>query len=100
SSSSLGMHESQSRMWENAIGRSLAFWRFFFPRVQSAFPDQLGGVGVDEFHRAVNKVERSLIRVEADEVTYDLHVILRFELEKEIFNDGLDLRELPQRWAE
>jgi carboxypeptidase Taq len=98
--SSLGLHESQSRMWENAVGRCLAFWRHFYPRVKAAFPNQLGGVSVEDFQRAVNKVERSLIRVEADELTYDLHVILRFELEQEIFHNGLDLRDLPTIWAE
>ena len=95
---SLGLHESQSRMWENLVGRSLPFWRFFFPRVRDAFPDQLGGVDVETFYRAVNKVEPSLIRVDADEVTYNMHIILRFELEQEIMGGEIALRDLPEAW--
>jgi carboxypeptidase Taq len=87
-------------MWENAIGRGLPFWRRFFGRLQTAFPRQLGDVTTEQFQRALNKVQRSLIRVEADEITYDLHIILRFELEREIFQDGLDVRELPEKWAQ
>lgn len=95
---SLGLHESQSRMWENLVGRSLPFWRGFYPRVQGRFPEQLGSVGVDRFYAAVNRVHPSLIRIHADEVTYNMHVILRFELEQEIVNGRLDLRELPDAW--
>jgi len=95
---SLGLHESQSRLWENMVGRSRPFWRWFYPRVQSTFPDQLGRVDMAQFHRAVNKVQPSLIRTEADELTYDLHVILRFELEQEILQERLELHDLPQAW--
>jgi carboxypeptidase Taq len=97
---SLGVHESQSRMWENMLGRSLPFWRRFYPRVQAAFSEHLAGRDVDEFHRAVNKVRRSLIRTEADELTYDLHIIIRFELEQEILLGRLALRDLPEAWNE
>ena len=97
---SLGLHESQSRIWENAVGRSLAFWRYFYPRVEETFPNQLAGIGAERFHRAVNKVQRSLIRVEADELTYDLHIVLRFELEREIFSGALAPRDLPAAWNE
>jgi carboxypeptidase Taq len=95
---SMALHESQSRLWENLVGRSAAFWRHFFPKLQEAFP-AFGGVDEQAFYRSVNAVTPSLIRVEADQVTYSLHIILRFELEREMIG-GLDLRELPQRWNE
>jgi carboxypeptidase Taq len=95
---SLGVHESQSRLWENLVGRSLPFWRYAYPLLVEAFPEALQGVGLDQFHRAINLVRPSLIRVEADEVTYNLHVILRFELEQEIFEERLELRDLPDAW--
>src|SRR5919201_1768108 len=95
---SLGVHESQSRMWENLVGRSLPFWRFFFPALQRTFPDQLSGVDVETWHRAVNRVQPSLIRVEADEVTYNLHIILRFELEQEIIDGRIPLADVPEAW--
>jgi carboxypeptidase Taq len=95
---SLGLHESQSRMWENLVGRSLPFWRGFFPRVQERFPEELGSVGVERFYAAVNRVHPSLIRIHADEVTYNMHVILRFELEQEIVNGRIDLPDLPEAW--
>jgi carboxypeptidase Taq len=94
---SLGLHESQSRMWENLVGRSLPFWRYFFPRIQQAFP-QLGSVELDTWYRAVNKVQPTLIRVDADEVTYNFHVILRFELEQDIVNGTIELADLPELW--
>jgi carboxypeptidase Taq len=100
SASSLGMHESQSRLWENLVGRSLPFWRFFYPRVQETFPSALKGVELERFLAAINKSEPSLIRIEADEVTYGMHVILRFELEQDIVNGRVELRDLPERWAE
>ena len=80
---SAGVHESQSRLWENVVGRSRGFWEHFYPALQRRFPDQFGGVPLDTFYRAINKVERSLIRTDADEVTYNLHVMLRFDLELE-----------------
>jgi carboxypeptidase Taq len=95
---SLGLHESQSRMWENLVGRSLPFWRHFFPRLRETFPEQLGGFDVEEWYRSVNRVEPSFIRVEADEATYNLHIILRFELEQEILNRQIDLADLPEAW--
>jgi carboxypeptidase Taq len=95
---SLGIHESQSRLWENLVGRSLPFWRFFYPRAQAAFPQQLADVELDRFFAAITRVRPSLIRIKADEVTYGLHVILRFELEQDIVNGRLELRDLPEVW--
>jgi len=97
---SSGIHESQSRLWENLVGRSRAFWQFFYPHMQSIFPDQLGSVTLETFYRAINKVQRSLIRTEADEVTYNLHVITRFELELQLLEGSLDIRDLPDAWYE
>ncbi|HEV8633620.1 MAG TPA: carboxypeptidase M32 [Chloroflexota bacterium] len=97
---SLGVHESQSRMWENLVGRGLPFWRFALPKVAEVFPEQLGGVDVESFWRAVNHVQPSPIRVEADEVTYDLHVVLRFELESALFSGQLEVDDLPAAWNE
>jgi carboxypeptidase Taq len=97
---SLGIHESQSRLWENLVGRSLPFWRFYYPRVQERFPEMLGDVDVEQFYAAVNKSQPSLIRIEADEVTYGMHVILRFELEQDIINGRVALRDLPDVWGQ
>ncbi|MCG8478236.1 MAG: carboxypeptidase M32 [Spirochaetales bacterium] len=97
---SLGIHESQSRMWENMIGRSRHFWNHWLPTVRKLFPAQLSSVGLDDFYRAVNKVEPSFIRVEADEVTYGLHIILRFELEQALIDDDLSVDDLPGAWNE
>jgi carboxypeptidase Taq len=95
---SLGLHESQSRMWENMVGRSLPFWRHFYPQLQQTFPEALGTVELADWYRSVNWVEPSLIRVEADEATYNLHIILRFELEQELLADSVELEELPEIW--
>jgi carboxypeptidase Taq len=95
---SLGVHESQSRLWENHVGRSLAFWERWLPRAAHYFP-QLGGLTAGEMYRAVNHAERSAIRVEADEVTYDLHIMLRFELERGLFEGGLAVGDVPGEWA-
>ncbi len=95
---SLGIHESQSRTWENLVGRSLPFWQHFFPELQRIFPDQLSDFDAEGFGRAVNKVRPSLIRIEADEVTYSLHVILRFELELALVNKKLAVKDLPEAW--
>ena len=95
---SLGMHESQSRMWENLVGRSMPFWRHFFPRLQQLFPEELGGYDDDRWYREVNAVEPSLIRVESDEATYNLHIILRFELEQAMLADEFPLERLPEEW--
>jgi carboxypeptidase Taq len=95
---SLGVHESQSRMWENLVGRSLPFWRYFFPKLREVFPEQLAGWDLDRWFRFVNRVEPSLIRVESDEATYNLHIILRFELEQEILSGAIPLEDLPEAW--
>lgn len=95
---SLAVHESQSRTWENMVGRSLSFWKHFYPDLKETFPDALGSASVDEFYNAVNVVEGSLIRVEADELTYQLHIILRFEIEKELINRKVSVSDLPELW--
>jgi carboxypeptidase Taq len=97
---SLGIHESQSRLWENLVGRSRPFWRLFYPRAQEAFPEQLRAVELDHFLAGINRVRPSFIRIKADEVTYGMHIILRFELEQDIINRRVELRELPQVWNE
>ncbi|MFD0711636.1 carboxypeptidase M32 [Paenibacillus sp. GCM10027626] len=96
---SMGIHESQSRFWENVIGRSKPFWNRYYGDLQKLFPKQLQ-VPVDDFYRAINVVEPSLTRVEADELTYNLHIIIRYELEKLIFNEGVKAAELPALWNE
>jgi carboxypeptidase Taq len=96
--SSLGIHESQSRLWENLVGRSRPFWRFFYARVQETYPAQFGDVELDRFFAAITRVKPSLIRVKADEVTYGMHVILRFELEQDLVNGRVELRDLPEAW--
>lgn len=95
-----GVHESQSRLWENLVGRSREFWTCFYPELQKAFPDQLRSVSLDTFYRAINKVERSLIRTDADEVTYDLHIMLRCDLELALLEGRLAVRDLPEAWRE
>ena len=97
---SLGIHESQSRLWENLVGRSLPFWRLFYPRLQETYPEQLGGIGLERFHAAIHAVRPALIRIQADEVCYGMHVMLRFELEQDIVEGRVELRDLPQRWNE
>jgi len=95
---SSGVHESQSRLWENLVGRGRGFWRFFYPKLQAVFPAQLGSVPLDTFYRAINKVERSLIRTDADEVTYNLHVMIRFDLECDLLEGRLAIKDLPAAW--
>ncbi len=97
---SSGVHESQSRLWENLVGRSLGFWQYFYPQLQTAFPSQLGNVPLDTFYRAINKVGRSLIRTDADEVTYNLHVMIRFDLELQLLEGSLEVKDLPEAWNE
>ena len=97
---SSGVHESQSRLWENIVGRGRAFWRFFYPKLQAVFPSQLGNVPLDTFYHAINKVERSLIRTDADEATYNLHVMIRFDLELQLLEGKLAVRDLPEAWRE
>jgi carboxypeptidase Taq len=96
--SSAGVHESQSRMWENLVGRSYEFWQYFYPRAQEIFPSQLGNVSLEAFYHAINKVQPSLIRVEADEATYNLHVMLRLELEIALMEGKLAAKDLPEAW--
>ena len=95
---SLGVHESQSRLWENLVGRSRPFWDRFYPSLQHRFPARLGSVSVERFYRAVNKVQPSLIRVEADEATYNLHVMLRVEIELGLIDGSIAVRDLPDIW--
>jgi len=97
---SLGIHESQSRMCENLVGRSKSFWKYFFPRAQKIYPEALGKVKLDDFHFAINEVKPSFIRVEADEVTYNLHILLRFELEQAFFKGDLKPEDIPGVWNE
>ncbi len=97
---SLGLHESQSRLWENQIGRSLSFWTHFYPKLKALFPDSLGDVPLDAFYRAINSVQPSLIRVEADEVSYNLHIALRFRLERALVSGDLQVGDLPGAWNE
>ncbi len=97
---SMAIHESQSRMWENQVGRSRSFWEYFFPLAQKAFPAALNGVELSTFYDAINEVQPSLIRVEADEVTYNLHILIRFELEKAMIEDDLQVADLPAAWNE
>jgi carboxypeptidase Taq len=97
---SLGIHESQSRLWENLVGRSRAFWEHFYPKAQQAFPGALGDVDLDDFYFAINDVRPSFIRTEADEVTYNLHVLLRFELEQALISGVLTVGDLPGAWNE
>jgi carboxypeptidase Taq len=97
---SLGIHESQSRMWENLVGRSRAFWEHFLPLAKAAFPDALADVGLDVFYFAINDSRPSLIRTESDEVTYNLHIMIRFELEQALILDELKVADLPGAWNE
>jgi carboxypeptidase Taq len=96
---SYGIHESQSRFYENIIGRSKEFWTVFLPKLQKTAP-ALAGIGLDDFIHAVNRVERSKIRIESDEVTYNLHIIIRYELERDLFAGKISIDELPQVWNE
>ena len=97
---SSGVHESQSRTWENLVGRSRGFWEYFYPMLQAEFSAQLKKIPLELFYRAVNKVERSLIRPDADEVTYNLHVMLRFDFELALLEGSLAVRDLPEAWHE
>jgi carboxypeptidase Taq len=97
---SSGVHESQSRLWENLVGRSRGFWNHFFPKYQAAFPTQLGKLPLDTFFRAINRVDRGLIRIDADEVTYNLHVMIRFDFELALLEGKLAVKDLAQAWRE
>ncbi len=95
---SLAVHESQSRMWENLVGRSLPFWQHFYPRLQEVFPSQFANVSLEKFYKGINKVHPSLIRVEADEATYNMHIMLRLEIEIAVIEGTLAARDLPAYW--
>lgn len=95
---SSGVHESQSRTWENIVGRSRAFWEHYYPKLQQVFPEQLGKVDLERFYRAINKVQPSLIRTDADEVTYNLHPMIRFDLELQMLEGTLAIKDLPDAW--
>lgn len=97
---SAGIHESQSRLWENLVARSLPFWKFFFPRLRKVFPGSMAEVDLEDFFKAIHKVVPSCIRTEADEVTYNLHVIIRFELEMQLLEGSLAVEDLPEAWSE
>ncbi|MGP0585007.1 carboxypeptidase M32 [Paenibacillus timonensis] len=97
---SMGIHESQSRFWENFVGRSLQFWQRYFGELQQHFPEQLKDVTPEAFFLGINRVENSFIRIEADELTYNLHIIIRYEIEKMLFNEALPVSELPKVWNE
>ena len=97
---SLGVHESQSRLWENQVARSRPFWEYWYPKLRKTFPGQLDTVPLASFLRGVNRVEASLIRVEADEVTYGLHIILRYELEKALLDQDLPVSDLEGIWVD
>ena len=95
---SFAIHESQSRMWENLVGRSYPFWQHFYPRLQEYFSSQLGNVSLDAFYKGINRVQPSLIRVEADEATYNLHIMLRLELEIALMEGSVAVKDLPEAW--
>lgn len=95
---SMGIHESQSRFYENIIGRSLEFWEVHYPKFQEVFPEETKNISLDDFYRATNKVEASLIRVEADELTYSLHIMLRYEIERKLFSGEIEVDQLPEVW--
>lgn len=97
---SLGIHESQSLMWENFIGRSRSFWDHFYPLAQQHYPEALGNVELDDFYLSINDVRPSYIRVEADEVTYNLHIMLRFDLEQKLIGGELEVADVPAVWNE
>jgi carboxypeptidase Taq len=97
---SMAIHESQSRMWENLVGRSLPFWKFFYPQLQVYFFEQLADVSLEDFYKGINRVEPSAIRVEADEATYNLHISLRLELEIGLVEGSIQVQDLPEIWNE
>lgn len=97
---SVGVHESQSRLWENVVGRSFGFWQYYYPFLQEVFPENLKDTSLTEFYWAINKVSPSLIRVDADELTYNMHVIVRFEIEKALLEGQMQVEDLPRVWNE
>lgn len=97
---SLSIHESQSRLWENCVGRGLNFWKYFYPKLQAIFPQQLGNTTIQQFYAGMNKVQPSLIRTEADELTYHFHVMIRYEIEKALLVGDIKVADLPSVWNE
>ncbi len=95
---SMGIHESQSRLYENFIGKRKSFWKYYFPKLQERFPDELKDVTLDEFYKAINQVKSSMIRIESDEATYNLHIILRYEIERDLIEGKLEVKDLPAVW--
>ena len=95
---SLGIHESQSRLWENHVGRSKAYWKFHYPKVKNIFPEQFDGVSLNDFYAAANRIAPSPIRTEADELHYHFHVLIRFEIEKSLIEGTIEVRDLPSVW--
>ncbi|MCP5049295.1 MAG: carboxypeptidase M32, partial [bacterium] len=95
---SYGFHESQSRLWENQVARGRSFWHHFYPILQEMFKERLGSMDREGFYKMVNTVTPSLIRVEADEVTYSLHIMIRFEIEKMLIDGNLSVNDLPEVW--
>lgn len=95
---STGIHESQSRLWENIVCRSLIFWKNYYPQLQKTFPKSLGGISLENFYRSINHVQPSLIRVDADEITYNMHVFVRFEIECALFENQIKIKDLPEIW--
>lgn len=95
---SMGIHESQSRFWENTVGRDINYWAHYYPELVKVFPEQLKNISLNDFYKAVNRVEPSLIRIEADEVTYSMHIILRFRLEMDLISGNLTVKDLPEAW--
>jgi carboxypeptidase Taq len=97
---SLSIHESQSRLWENNVGRSRSFWDHYFPQLQQRFPEQLGRIDTEQFYKGINKIETSFIRTEADELTYHFHVFIRYELEKKLIEGSIQTKDIPAFWNE
>jgi carboxypeptidase Taq len=97
---SLSIHESQSRIWENCIGRSLPYWTYHYPHLQKTFPAQLQSVSVTDFYKGINQVSPSLIRTEADELTYHFHVMIRYEIEKALMEGNMNAEDIPTVWNE
>jgi carboxypeptidase Taq len=97
---SLSIHESQSRLWENNVGRSEAFWQFHMPLLKKWFPGELGGLPEHDFYKGINKVQSTLIRTEADELTYHFHVMIRYEIEKLLIEGALEIKDIPAYWNE
>ena len=95
---SMGIHESQSRLYENFIGKGKSFWKYYFPKLQERFPEQLHDVTLDEFYKAINQIKSSMIRIESDEATYNLHIILRYEIERDLIEGKLEVKDIPQVW--